>query len=616
MNSIESKLDSYRDAYFNGEGEVEDSEYDAMVKYYEKKSGKKYDKNGAEPKGKKVSLPYYMGSVKTKYKGEEAQKKLNLFAKKYPGPWVVAYKLDGNAGQYIIKDNERYLYSKGDGKVGEDLSNVLGFLGLPVPEEDVVVRGELILPKKKFEEYVERQKKENNKNKLTSIRSLGSGLLNRDSDHDASIMQHFKFITFQVQSEILSTKEHYELLEDMGFTIPWYTVLDELNVEELETILEEAEETAEYEVDGLAISPANVAYEYPSDENPKHLIAFKVDKYHVTKVISVEWNVTPKGQLIPLVNFEPVMMSGANCRSAKGHNAKFILDNKIGPGSEVLVSRAGGIVPQLIKCVTPCDNLQLPECDYKWDVTETNFLIVDDCDEVKIARMVHFAKNMKIDGLSSGRMKLFFDKGIDTIERLLDASVDELAECPRMGKKIATTIRENIDARIQGANLTNLMVASNVFGFGFGEVKIGKIVDAYPDILEYSGSEEGTVEKMLLKLGGFLELARTFEERLPLFVEWLEMHPQITIKDVTRSESEDENSNLEGEVVVFTGFTDDRLASQIVKRGGEYKKTVSKRTTLLVAKDPSKASGKKEKLGPKGRLISLEDFIEEYEIFA
>jgi NAD-dependent DNA ligase len=619
MNHIERKLDNYRESYFNGEPEIEDAEYDALVRYYEKETGKKYSKNGAEPKGKKVNLPYYMGSVDAKFKGDDAQKKLDAFAKKYPGPWVVSSKLDGNAGQYVINNDDKFLYSKGDGLVGENMSEVLGFLDLPVPEEDVVVRGELILPKKEFEEYAKRRKEEtNDKNKLTSVRSAGSGILKREGDYDLSIVQHFKFITFQVQSETLSTLDHYERLKEMGFETPWYVVVDHLEVEELEQLLKELEETSEYEVDGLVISPANDAYQYPPDENPKHLVAFKVDKCFVTKVISVEWNVTPKNQLIPLIQFEPVMMSGANCSSAKGHNAKFILDNKIGPGSEVLVTRAGNIIPQVVKCLTPSDDLQLPEGDYEWDATKTHFLSVDETDEVRIAKMVHFAKNMKIDGLSSGRMKLFYEQGIDTIEKLLDASVEDMASCPRVGRKTATTIRENINLRIQNADLVNVMVASNVFGIGFGELKLGKIVSAYPDILDYVDDAEGTVEKLLLDLGGFSKMAKTFEDKLPLFVEWLEEHPQIVLTepfDDKRSNSSEEEKNLKGEVVVFTGFTDDKLVRNIVKRGGEHRKAVSKRTTILVAKNPSKVSGKREKMNSTGRIVSLEDFIREYGIF-
>src|SRR6185312_13183377 len=98
-----------------------------------------------------------------------------------------------------------------------------------------------------------------------------------------------------------------------------------------------------------------------------------------------------------------------------------------------------------------------------------------------------------------------------------------------MGLKSAETIYNNIHSKITDAPLASVMTSSGVFGPGFGDRKIIKIVNAYPDILEYVDAEHGIITEMLTKIGGFSKMATIFEENLPHFVTWLSDHPAITI---------------------------------------------------------------------------------------
>lgn len=624
-----AELDRLNEAYCNGAGELEDGEFDALVRYYEEKTGEVYERNGAaiptytnsstvnegNSKTNKVKLPYFMGSVDSKVKGNTAQKRLDLFAKKYPGPWLISLKIDGNAGQYNIKDGQPKMCSKGDGYLGQDISSILKDLKLPIPPVDCVIRGELALPKDKFEAYAKKEKATGNKNKLTSVRNAGSILLNREDGYDASLMKHLCYLTFQIQSEKMSPWDAYQLLEKYGFSTPEHWIEEkELIAEKLTEQLLEAEKNSRFEIDGFVITPAYTVHDFPVDSNPKHMIAFKVDTFDISTVKKVIWKPTPKGRLTPIVYYEPRMLYGGLCVKAKGHNAKFIFDHKIGPGSEVLICRAGKIIPSVVRGITPCEEFQLPEIDYTWDETETQFLIAgaDENKDVQIARLVHFAKAMKIDDLQVGRVTALYEGGIDTIHKLITCTVEQIAGCERLGRKSALTIRKNIEEKISSANLVHVMVASNVFGIGFGETKIGAIIKAYPNILDYYDDEEEVVE-MLEQLGGFRKMATVFAQKLPLFLEWLDDHPEIIIASQSEEEQQQECAQtLAGEVVVFTGFTNAKLAEQIVAAGGDYKKAVSGKTTILVAKDLQKLAGKANKLSSKGRIISLASFLEEY----
>jgi NAD-dependent DNA ligase len=63
-----------------------------------------------------------MGSL-DKIKGE--QKDIDNFKSKYPGSYVMSDKLDGNSGLLQILKGTVKLYSRGDGTIGQNLSNVL-----------------------------------------------------------------------------------------------------------------------------------------------------------------------------------------------------------------------------------------------------------------------------------------------------------------------------------------------------------------------------------------------------------------------------------------------------------------------------------------------------------
>lgn len=604
-----AELERLADLYFNEEPEVSDAEFDALKRHYEVMTGKKYKHVGAPARRNKVHLPYYMGSVDAKFKGANAQKAFDQWAKKYPGPWIVALKLDGNAGQYI---NGRKMYSKGDGVEGEDISSIVPYLNLP--KQKCVVRGELLLKKKDFEEYACNHRDDGSKRKLTNSRSAGLGIL-KNANRDEGI-EKMNYIAFQIQNEVLSTFDHYQKLKELGFSIPTYWIYDQLIVKELTALLEQWREESLYDIDGLVISPAYTAYEFPMDSNPKHLIAFKVDTYEVVTVTEIVWNITPKAQLVPNVHYEPTLLNGHKCTQATGHNAKFILNEKIGPGSQVLVCKSGDITPQVVRGVTQCEELQLPEIDYEWDATKTHFLVrePDESSDYKIQQMVHFAKQMKIDGLQKTRVTTLYNNGIDTTAKLLTATEDDLIQCERVGVKLAFKIRQSIDEKTTNADLATVMCASNVFGKGLGVIKLGEIVKAYPNILDYCDAEEGVVTEMLLQLGGFVKMAAVFEDRLPLFEEWLAEHPSIRFKE--SEEVTKEGDTLKGEVIVFTGISAAervKLERIVVQTGGDYKKAVSGRTTLLVAKDLDNVSGKAQKL-KNGRLISLDDFLEEYEL--
>ena len=615
-------LDNYTRSYIKGESKITDIEFDELVEQYEETHGIKYK----PPKKNEES--YYMGGL-DKIKGKDAAKRINDWSKKYSGKWVISAKVDGVSGKYTVEHLENgktklKLTTKKEGEEGTDISRMIKYLNLPVPSYNIKIRGEIVLPLTAFNKYVLKEREKGSKKKLTSARNIVAGCINSKDSFDEQLASKLKFLAYTVISQKLTQTRQFQLIEKENFDVPYYEVTNDLSIKNLEGILEKIKLEENHESDGIVIA-SNHIYEIPTDRNPKHMIAFKVDTFLTTTITEIEWNASCYGTLVPLAHYDPVLIDGGNLTKAKAKNAKYILENKLGVGSIVEISRAGGCIPDIIRVITPGKTISKPnykKSEYGLNESECEYVLLhpEKYDEVQIKRMVYFVKHMKIDNLGEGRIASLFDAGIKTIYQLLSAKAKDIASCDRLGEKSANTIKNNIMAKIKNADLANVMTSSLVFPQGFGDGKIKAIVTEYPNILEYTDAEKGTVTNILIKMGGFKKMAPIFEEYLPKFVEWLTEHSMIELAQPTQDESEEEYSDLslKGEVIVFTGFRDNdgSLTKKINKKGGSVASGVSGKTTILLAKDISKLTGKalKAQNNSKTKIMTRDAFENKYNL--
>ena len=138
--------------YCNNTSLLTDNEYDILREF----TAEKYPDNEAVKEGhtkcnleiekNKVKLPYEMWSMDKIKPDTDALKK---WKEKYHGPYVLSGKLDGVSGLYSTEGEKPQLYTRGNGKVGQDISHLIPYLQLP-SEKDIVIRGEFIVPKELF----------------------------------------------------------------------------------------------------------------------------------------------------------------------------------------------------------------------------------------------------------------------------------------------------------------------------------------------------------------------------------------------------------------------------------------------------------------------------------
>ena len=128
------------------------------------------------------------------------------------------------------------------------------------------------------------------------------------------------------------------------------------NRNSFDNIMQETFETFKssmgYELDGVVLSSPEVIYHEDAKSYIYDECAFKFAAESVeVKVTGITWNITRTQRLVPVVQFEPVFLSGAVLQNATGHNAKFILDNEIKIGSTIEICRSNEVIPYIKKVV-------------------------------------------------------------------------------------------------------------------------------------------------------------------------------------------------------------------------------------------------------------------------
>lgn len=579
--------------------------------------------------GTKETLPYYMGSL-DKIKNDE--KAIERFKSTYPGSYMVSDKLDGNSGMFRWTPNEPpKLYTRGDGRVGQNITQLMKYNNIQIPTLseilEVTIRGELIISKKDFEKV---------KDQGANARNMVSGLVNAKIP-DTKLANLVQFVAYEVISPKMAPEQQYKYMKKRGFKVVNNEKIDSLTVEELSKILVDRRDKSEFEIDGIVIYH-NADHPRQSDANPKHAFAFKsvltMQKAEVV-VSGVEWNMSKDGYLIPVITFNPVQLAGVSIKRAHGFNGKFILDNKIGPGSKIIVMRSGDVIPYVTEILTPSETgeAQMPDMKYSWTKTGVDIVMSaedqNNSDELKLKNLIYFFDKIDVTGLSAGNItKMYNSGGLKTVRQIFTASKADLLKVDGFKDKMADKILNAIQERKGDLDCIKLMNASNTLGRGIGQRKLETILEAIPKI----GTTKRyipTMQEMLAIKGIEVKTAQLFIDNLPKYFEFVDeqgvdctfesvapQQPPQAPPKTTQNKSDKPTQSLVGMKIVFTGFRNEALEKIIKAAGGTVSTSVSKNTSLVIKKsDEDNDSGKAKKAVELGvDMMNLEEFLTNYSI--
>lgn len=551
-------------------------------------------------------------------------------------------KLDGLAVNLTYKAGIlAHAATRGDGAVGEDVTHNIKTIGSiplklmiePVPDL-LEVRGEVYMPKAGFE-ALNKKARMNGTKTFANPRNAAAGSLRQlDSKITASRPLAFYCYGVGASENFIWPNSHLEQLawlRKAGFPVPHETRAAEglAGCLAYYKTMGKVRSDLPFEVDGVVYKVDSVTAQEKLGfiaRAPRFACAHKFPAAEeVTRLLSVDFQVGRTGALTPVARLEPVSVAGVIVSNATLHNMDEITRKDIRIGDEVIIRRAGDVIPEVVSVVLarrPAHTNAImmpnkcPMCDA--EVIRLPGEAVARCTgglfcKAQLKREVwHFAsrKAMNIDGLGQGLIDQLVDAGLlEDIAALYVLTVERLIKLPRMGLKSAENL---INALNQSKQTT---FARFLYALGIsniGEVSARALTQAFPslDILEAAS------EEMLMNLEDIGPVAAkaithffaqehnkaVINKLIACGIHWPEAEVAVL----------DEAHPFYGKTLVLTGTFEsmgrEEAKARLIALGARVSGSVSAKTYAVIAgRDPGSKVTKAESLGIK--VLSEDDLI-------
>ena len=592
VNTLEARIKAAASAYYaGGDAVMTDAEFDGLVDALRAAApdSTALTQVGAPVTGAaKAKLPYPMMSL------DKVKSGVERWAAKHPGPYVLSDKLDGTSAMLAAGR----LYRRGTGEVGADVSHLIpSVMAAKVVRSGLAVRGEIIMRKRDFDRLPP--------GTAADARSAVNALVNAKAP-DPAVLRAARFVAYEVLHPPMGKAAQFAALQNAGFDTAWHAVVGDIGDAALTQLFAERRNTSPYHVDGVVVHAAGV-HELSAARNPTYAFAFKAvqdDQGGDTTVGNVVYESSRGGRLVPRVSFEPVTLpSGVTMRWATAHNARFVVDNGIGPGAVVRVVRSGDVIPKIHAVLRRATRPELPAASpaWEWDAGGVHAVLVEIGSTGRVKLLLKFLTALGVEHAKETTLTKLYDAGYDSIAALLAATPEQLSGVPGIGEVIAGKLSAALRGAVSAADPVALMVASNAFGEGIGERRLRALAEAVP---RFSSMRGAALKAAVVEVPGFqAAIADKIVAGVDEFAAFMAAHPEIKLRASPRKPG---RAAADAPKIVFTGFRDAALEARAVSAGYAISTSVSAKTALLVARDPSTATGKVAKALAAGVAVESE----------
>ncbi|WP_405506027.1 NAD-dependent DNA ligase LigA [Streptomyces cyaneofuscatus] len=572
--------------------------------------------------------------------------------------WSVEPKLDGLAvaARYREGRLER-LITRGDGAAGEDVSHAApAVTGLPerlAAPVTIEVRGEILMTNEQFDQG-NATRTEYGGAPFANPRNGAAGTLRAKDRAYRVETTFFAYGALPLAgsgelAETLTELPHSELLAyvaGLGVHTAAATEVAPVRVTTVEEVQARVAEIAAlraglpFGIDGIVIKADLAADRREAGSGsraPRWAIAHKLPAVEkITRLLSVEWNVGRTGIIAPRAVLEPVEIDGSTVGYATLHNPADITRRDLRLGDQVMVYKAGDIIPRIEAPVahlrtgeeTPIEfPASCPQCGSEIDTSEQRWRCTRgrNCRLVASVSYAAGRDQLDIEGLGTTRVVQLVDAGLVTdFADLFTLEREQLLALDRMGE----TSTDNLLAAIGTARsrpLSRVFCALGVRGTGRSmSRRIARYFATMDHIVAADAESLQRVdgigkEKAAAVVAELVELAPLIEKLVRAGVTMTE--PGATPPPEPGAEEEGGGTGAElplaGMKVVVTGamtgalekLSRNQMNELIERAGGKSSSSVSARTSLLVAGE--KAGSKRTKAEELGiRIAAPEEFAE------
>ncbi len=562
--------------------------------------------------------------------------------------YCVEPKFDG-ASISLVYENDLFTRgaTRGDGVEGEEITtNLKQIRSVPLSADfsslgiqQIEIRGEVLMNKKNFKKYND-QLAEQNLPPLANPRNAASGTLRIKDPREVSkrnleaFLYHISYTLPQTGKQ-MPAKMHthsgsLDMLWELGFRSPVKEKKVFKGIQEVIDYCLEFEKERDdlpYEIDGMVIKVNDLKLQDKlgmTTHHPRWAIAFKFKARQGTSTLrQVEFQVGRTGSITPVAKIDPVPIGGVTVSSISLHNEDFIREKDIRLGDQVLVERAGDVIPYIVKSLadlrngdekvirfpTHCpvcgDALYKPEEEAVWRCPNMN------CKAQVVERIIHFTSKdaMDIRGLGEANIRKFFELGwITDVPSIYDLPYDQMRQLEGMGEKSVANLQEAIE-KSKSQPLHRLITALGIRYVGETTAKaLAQQTDHLMDLAGYSREELLQIEDVGVKVADSIYQFFHNEDNIQMLKKLEELG--LTLKSTKERNT---GGNLSGKTFLFTGTLQKMKRSDaeeiVEKHGGKLLSGVSSKLNYLVVGEDAGSKLEKAKKIPQIHIVDEEGFI-------
>ena len=520
-------------------------------------------------------------------------------------------KLDGVAINLLYEQGVlTAATTRGDGTVGEDITqNARTLRALPTrlngsSPERIEIRGEVFMPKRGFDAMNARLAAEGQKT-FVNPRNAASGSL-RQLDPSITASRPLTLYVYGVGavSGGWQVASHFEALAQFkAWGLPVNSEVERVRgiqaAEAYYRRLSDQRAELPYEIDGIVYKVDRYDFQRALGEvakSPRWAIARKFPAQEAaTQLEAIEFQVGRTGAITPVARLTPVFVGGVTVSNATLHNMDEIARLDVRPGDQVMVRRAGDVIPQIVRVLPGDDRAETvpapercPECNSPVErpADEAVYRCVGGwvCQAQRQEALTHFVSKgaMNVDGVGGKLIETLVNQGwVERPADLYRLSREQLLGLDRMGEKSA----DNVLSALNASKKTTL--PRFLFALGIREVGVTTAATLAREL----GSLDAIMQADVDALTQVTDVGPVVAGHIRQFfanpdqLHWVQdlIDQGIAWESATAPVSD----VLAGQTWVISGALDsmtrDEAGGRLRQLGAKVAGSVSKKTTCLVA---------------------------------
>ena len=451
----------------------------------------------------------------------------------------------------------------------------------------------------------------------------GNNVLEAFKTHDESIhlLESLSFKTPLIktgtQQHLPATKTCRNIAEVVEFCQAWQVYRDEYP----------------YELDGMVVKVNSLELQEKcgaTSHHPRWAIAFKFKaRQATTRLRDVEYQVGKTGAVTPVAKLEPVALAGVTVQNVSMHNEEFIRAKDIRIGDQLLVERAGDVIPYIVKSLPELRNGTEVPIVYPTHCPVCNSLLVKPedeaiwrcenaaCEAQVLGRMIfHTSKHaMDIEGLGASTIEKFYKLGwLHDIADLYRLDYEQVAQLEGFGEKSAANMKAAVDKAKQNP-IHRLLHSLSVHHLGQkGSKLLAAEIDHVLDLKDWDLEKYQTIKDVGPVVAQNVFNFFQTEANIELFRSLESLGVNLRQTDEDKKTDVNLDGPLYGKSILFTGTLSQMSREEAAKlaagAGASLASGVSKHLNILVVGEKAGSKLKKAQALETVEIWSEGEFLE------